>query len=207
MSGGWVFSPAVGIEYDADHVEEQLAQTLSQDLEKPRFQALDTILATRWQVIEDFLWQLATERGLDDAVGVQLDRIGDNLDEPRGGLSDDQYRLFLRAKVLTLRSRGRVEQLAQILQVLGYTHLVIREQPPAHLQIEVLDCTLVHETDRVLRLAKAGGVGLLFVYSQYSADEVFRASGTYATAEYDYATGAGSVYDVACGGYSAGGLR
>lgn len=207
MSGGWTWTKAVGVEHDEAHVAEQLAQTLDQDREKPRIQALDTILATRWQTVEDLLWQLATERDLDNAVGVQLDGLGDVLDEGRGGLSDDQYRLFLRAKVLTLRSRGRVEQLLQILGVLGYTHMVIYEQPPAHMQIEVLDCPLALETDRVLREAKAGGVGLTFVYSQYSAAEVFRASGTYAASEIDSATGAGSVYDAATGGRSAGCFR
>jgi hypothetical protein len=207
MSGGWTFSPVLGVEHDEAHVTEALADRLFQDEELPRLEAYLRVLAARWQVVEDLLWQLATERNLDDAVGVQLDGLGDLLDEPRGGLTDTQYRPFLRAKVLVLRSRGRVEELIQILTVLGYIEIAVREQPPAHLQVEVCDVTLARETDRLLRLAKAGGVGLLFVYSALDADHTFQASRTYATAEYDADTGAGSVYDATVGGQSAGGFR
>ena len=207
MSGGWIFSVAVGVEHDKSHVAQALGDMLAQDKGKPRAEAFVSVVAARWQAVEDFLWQLATGCNLDDAVGVQLDGLGDILDEPRGGLTDNQYRLFLRAKILVLRSRGRVEQLIQILKVLGYVTIVIRETPPSHLGIEVMDCTLASETDRMLRLAKAGGTGLTFVYSSFSADETFQASGTYAASEIDSATGAGSVYDAATGGRSAGCLK
>jgi len=207
MSGGWIFTKAAGVEHDEAHVAGVLEDMLFQDEEMPRAEAFVSIFGARWQVVEDFLWQLATERGLDEAVGVQLDGIGDILDESRGGLTDDQYRLFLRAKILVLKSRGRVGGLINILLVLEYTAIVVRETPPAHMEIEVCDVTLARETDRVLRLAKAGGVGLTFIYSQYSEFEIFQASGTYAAEEYDVATGAGSVYDAATGGYSAGCYR
>jgi len=84
---------------------------------------------------------------------------------------------------------------------------VVRETPPSHQEIEIMDCTLASGTDRMLRLAKAGGTGLTFVYSSFSAGETFQASGTYAASEIDSATGAGSVYDAATGGRSAGCLK
>ena len=207
MSGGWIFDVAHGVAYDADHVGEALADLLFQDVGSTRVESYVSTAAARWQAIEDLLWQLATERGLDDAVGVQLDGIGDILDEARGGLSDDQYRLVLRAKILAIKSRGRVEELIEILEVMDYTSIVVREQPPAHIQIEICDATLVSETDRILRLAKAGGVGLLLVYSDYDEDHTYQASGTYDAAEYDGDTGSGSVHDPTTGGRSAGGIR
>jgi len=207
VSGGWTFAVAVGVEHDEEHVAEALGDLLFQDQDLPRVEAYVETMGARWQVVEDFLWQLATERNLDDAVGVQLDGIGDILDEARGGLTDDQYRLFLRAKILVLRSRGRVEELIQILEVLGYTSIAVREHPPAHIQVEVCDVTLALETDRILRLAKAGGVGLLFVYSTTDLAHTFQASGIYGAAESDADTGAGSAYDPTTGGESAGSYR
>jgi len=207
VSGGWTFNTEAGLQHDEAHVTEALEDRLFQDVGMPRLESYVSVMAARWQIVEDLLWQLATERNLEDAIGVQLDGLGDILDESRGGLTDDQFRLFLKAKILALKSRGRVEELVQILEVLGYTEIVVREQPPAHIQVEVCDVTLARETDRVLRLAKAGGVGLLFVYSSFDASHAFQASGTYAAEEYDADTGAGSVYDATVGGRSAGGFR
>lgn len=197
----------IDIEHNESHVAEALADRLFQDKDLPRAEAWATVVGERWQGVEDFAWQVATERDLDNAIGVQLDGLGDILDEPRGGLSDDQYRLFLRAKVLVLKSRGRIEQLIQILEVLGYTDLTITEQPPAHIQVNVCEVVYAHETDRILRLAKAAGVGLLFAYSEYESEYMFQASNTYAAVEYYANSGAGSAYAPLTGGRSAGGLR
>ena len=186
---GFDFAAPTEIEHDESHIVEALEDMRFQDKGMPRAEAYVEVIAARWQVVEDLLWQLATERDLDGSVGVQLDGLGDILDERRGGLTDDQYRLFLKAKILVLRSRGRLEELIQILQVLGYSGISVTMHHPAKIEILVCEVTLVDETNRILRLAKAGGVGLYFVFSSYKIEELFTFSDSLATDTLDAARG------------------
>jgi len=174
-----------------------------------QYRALASILAERWQVVEDFVWQLATERGIDDAVGVQLDGLGDILDEPRGGLGDEAYRTFLRAKILVFRSKGRIIDLAEILRVIlpesGFEDLRIQAHPKcAHVQIEATEVAHPPQTWRAINLARAGGTVITFVYSFFAAEENFTASENPSIEEYDNSTGAGWEGDPNLGGRVGG---
>ena len=57
-------------------------------------------------------------RSLDDAEGAALDMIGRDLDLPRGGMSDIEYRRRLRLRVATILSSGEIERLNEILDAL-----------------------------------------------------------------------------------------
>ena len=54
-------------------------------------------------------------RSLDDAEGAALDMIGRDLDLPRGGMSDIEYRRRLRLRVATILSSGEIERFNEIL--------------------------------------------------------------------------------------------
>jgi len=54
-------------------------------------------------------------RSLDDAEGAALDMIGRDLDRPRGGMSDIEYRRRLRLRVATIPSSGEIERFNEIL--------------------------------------------------------------------------------------------
>ena len=57
-------------------------------------------------------------RSLDDAEGAALDMIGRDLDLPRGGMSDIEYRRRLRLRVATILSSGEIERFNEILDAL-----------------------------------------------------------------------------------------
>ena len=57
-------------------------------------------------------------RSLDHAEGAALDMIGRDLDLPRGGMSDIEYRRRLRLRVATILSSGEIERFNEILDAL-----------------------------------------------------------------------------------------
>jgi len=70
------------------------------------------------QAVEEGFQDLLTERAIDTAFGAQLDQLGVIVNQPRDGLSDDDYRRFIRARVAANRSSGVTEQLIRIAQLL-----------------------------------------------------------------------------------------
>jgi hypothetical protein len=68
---------------------------------------------------EDSAFNLIAERLLDTSVGVQLDVWGLVVGERRDGLSDDEYRAFIEARILSNLSNGEIDRLTQILATLG----------------------------------------------------------------------------------------
>ncbi len=122
------------------------------------------------QDVENVLFELIEERFLDDAVGVQLDGIGQIVGAPREGLSDDDYRLRLRVQILINRSSGTIEDLLEIvaLMIQDVTNtIVLTESFPAYIQIEVTEATTVDgfSVAALVKKAKAGGVRLVFVWN------------------------------------------
>lgn len=67
-------------------------------------------------------------RDIDRATGKTLDRIGENIGEPRGGKIDQVYRLFIKSRVTANRSPGDVETLNEVLRVfMGDSFIGLRE--------------------------------------------------------------------------------
>lgn len=79
-------------------------------------------LAGQWQGLEDALQQLYTERGIDTAVGAQLDLVGAIVGQPRNGLDDDDYRRLVSARSVVNRSDGAIERIIKV------TRLVIDDE-------------------------------------------------------------------------------
>jgi hypothetical protein len=162
---------------------------------------------SRHQPIEDLLWDMATLRSVADAVGVQLDGLGDVLDESRGALPDGAYRAILRAKVLAIRSRGLW---ADVLAVLGAgapesDHTRAASHFPSSGQIDSAAVDWPRQVWRVLRGSWPAGSRLVWSFSTAPVASTFAASGIYPGEEYDPDRGAGAgAYDPAVGGASAG---
>ena len=192
MAGIWEFTLTEGLELIEDHSDQAVGYIREIDKGKPRYEALLRIIADRWQVVENLVWQLATERSLDDAIGVQLDGIGDILDELRGSKTDDQYRLILRAKVLVLRSDGTLPKLIEILDVLGVkTDVRIWQYSPASLMICVFNTNDGEIIGDLMSQAKVGGVALRWIWSPDTEDKVFRWASTLGADEADATRGFG----------------
>ncbi len=171
-----------------DHADRGLARLLTQFKKMPRFVALIRILFKPLQEVEGVLWDLKTGLTLADAIGEQLDLIGRILQEPRGTLSDDDYRTVLSIKILVLRSSGRAPELIHILEVLASGTFLFTEYFPAAIVVDLITAPTfnVALVARFLRKAKAAGVRLDVTYGddlvRYASDlDVLSGTGGYSS--------------------------
>ncbi len=105
---------------NTQHNEEGLALFIDRYKNKPRMAALLTIFMNQIQDLEDALFELITDRTIDAAIGVQLDILGDIVGQPdRAGLSDDNYRTIIRARIKVNRSDGHGDQMIEILLLIA----------------------------------------------------------------------------------------
>jgi hypothetical protein len=75
-------------------------------------------IAELCQELENVMHDVTMKFTLDGAEGWTLDVIGTWIGEPRLGLSDTDYKAFLRAVIRTRRSHGRVIDFYEVLEVL-----------------------------------------------------------------------------------------
>jgi len=111
-----------------DHVEQALALLLEQFKDKPNLEALVDALVTQVQDLEDVFHALIYERLPDTAIGAQLEQIGELVGELRGGLSDEDFRRFIRARIQVNLSCGEPERLIGVLKTLTGADNVQLEQ-------------------------------------------------------------------------------
>jgi len=62
------------------------------------------------------------------ASGINLDRLGELLGEPRAGKGDVEYRVFLSIAIMTLASRGDIASLNSLAIALGFENVNIEEK-------------------------------------------------------------------------------
>lgn len=110
--------------YQADHLGELLDELLSWFRGRGRFGALATALASQIQELEESLLDLRAERTLDVAAGAQLDQYGLLVGEPRGGLTDAEYRQFIDARLLANTSGGNVDRILDVVRLVTQTLVV-----------------------------------------------------------------------------------
>lgn len=75
---------------------------------------LVTALITPFATLEAALLALLTQRGVDTAIGAQLDVLGKIVGQARNGLDDDDYRRYVRARISANRSQGVAEDLIKV---------------------------------------------------------------------------------------------
>jgi len=59
--------------------------------------------------------EIALSHIIDEAVGLQLDNIGDDLQQPRYGRNDDDYRFLLKTKIIAANSSGTTNDIITII--------------------------------------------------------------------------------------------
>lgn len=135
-----------------DHDAQAKARLITQYQESENIKKIIGIYAKQIQQIEDQLFKLLQDRSLDGSIGYQLDRLGVILDEPRVGLSDDDYRLLLKAKVAQNVSEGTIEDVIGIFRMLLRPDKIIyNEIYPAGFQLTAIGSTLpLTSTQRII---------------------------------------------------------
>lgn len=171
-------SPTPGVEVP-DHAAAAIGR-LPQQFRKPRVESLLRILATPGQPLESALWQLLTQRSVANSLGVQLDAIGTIVGQPRGGTDDETYRVFLRARIAANRSRGTVEDILRVLNLIlldDSVQIEVQTIGPAFVEVRLTNVTT---TDAVATLTAAftqksvsAGVRAVVVSSAASAATAF----------------------------------
>ena len=87
---------------------------------------LFAIVSDQMDDIQGTLDKMELWRDIDEAEGVVLDRLGvEILQEPRGGVSDEEYRLKLKTRIIVnYLSDGDIETIIKLLEVYLGDHLV-----------------------------------------------------------------------------------
>lgn len=176
IAGAFVELGEGEIQRVTSHCEDGKNLLISQ-FRKPRVEAMLCAFLEEVQDFDDAAWRVLTERGLGNAVGVQLDNIGDLLQLQRRGWGDDTYRLLLGVQVLTLRSEGTWPDIAGILEALALdlSAAEFRDSDIATAIIvlgEVLDGVVsADDAFEFLRRAKQGGVRLDLEHPTIAVDQ------------------------------------
>lgn len=115
----------------SDHVAQAQALPSWQLQDKANWRALVDAAVTRVQLLEDVLQALAAGRGLDTAVGVQLDGEGIDVGQARfGGAyglgeADADYRGKIRARIIANQSEGSALDLQRVARALLGTNVLL----------------------------------------------------------------------------------
>jgi len=119
-SGPWGGLPAAGPcgLRIADHVDRALALIISQLADRPKWRALIADVTESVQDLEDVIADCVCLNYLSTAEHRQLDVYGIITGEQRGGLSDDEYRRILAARILSNTTDCTPERLIRILAIL-----------------------------------------------------------------------------------------
>lgn len=108
----------------SNHVELALKKLLTQYKGKPRFEAFVSAFTEQVQDIEDAVFGMIDARTLENAVGVQLDGIGEIVGRARGNFDDDFYRILLFVQIGQNTSQGGPEKTINIFKLLTQANLV-----------------------------------------------------------------------------------
>jgi hypothetical protein len=150
-----------------DHSKLALARVVEYLKNQPNWANLITACTLECQRIEDSLWDLLTKRSIDDGFGAQLDGIGQIVGQPRNGMDDAQYRVWLKSKIYLNFSSGTGEELIGLFDALldGYT-VEVAEYPHASFALKLAGAELTDpQTYRdVLQDAKPAAVEVALEY-------------------------------------------
>lgn len=126
------------------------------------------VLTRPAQELESVLYALYTDRTVERAIGTQLDVIGRIVGQPRNGMVNDDYRRYIRARIVANRSNGTIEDLILISRLIlndDSASVVVEYSGPASVIVRIEDVAVDDEIAEVLigflRKAKAAGVRLV----------------------------------------------
>lgn len=157
---------------ESDHVGVALAKLLHQFKNSQKINELFGAILAPIQTSEDDLFALYEDRWPASAVGAQLDNLGEIVGQPRNGLEDDEYRLWIQARILVNRADGVGDDFLKLLELIAPEATAdITDQYPAAVLLETFGLEQDPETIfDLLSLVKPAGVRLHYVYSPETTD-------------------------------------
>jgi len=188
------------------HATLGLARMLWQYRDKPRMQGFLTAFLNDCQSLEDVTLQVLTGRWPLTAIGVQLDVLGRIVGQERGELTDDQYRLYILARILVNKGNGRVEEIIDILEILGVTEAIYVDEGTAELRVDIsgqADGNLIGD---LVNDARGGGIRLDWRWNEQTESACFAMGDTLGADETNATGGFGDLTGATqtTGGYFSG---
>jgi hypothetical protein len=142
----------------------------SENIEKVLEIGLDLL-----QDAETIAHSLYTNRTIENAVGRQLDDVGAIVGQARNGLSDEIYRLRIKAKIAENNSEGTREEIINIAKLLTNAERVIITERKADFDVTFYNITNPiaswDEVKQAIKNATCSGIGVTVEESQY---KIFR---------------------------------
>jgi hypothetical protein len=149
-----------------------MSERMPIQFDKPRIAALVQALGLGIQCLESNLFGMHISTALPNATGDALDKWGALVGERRGGLSDDDYRVFIDAKLMVLRSNGSPDELIDIFAKITAPQISVRFNlyPRASfglwvLREEAMGDNRARRVGEFMRQAKPGGTEMWLVES------------------------------------------
>lgn len=119
-----------------NHRDRALSLLASQFATAPRLQGVIGAIADQVQAIEDTLDDLILDRMVTQAVGAQLDRLGEIVVESRLGRADTAYRAAIRFKIGLNASKGTPDEVMTYAQAFsGSSTVEYSEVYPAKIRL------------------------------------------------------------------------
>jgi hypothetical protein len=104
--------------YTPDHAARAEGDLVSKLRKGERLGALARALGHGAQVQEDEFFSLVVDTTLTGSTGKQLEQWGEYVGEQRGGLSDNDYRRFIEARIAANLCEGDVDALLEVFEIL-----------------------------------------------------------------------------------------
>lgn len=119
-----------------DQVTQGLERLITQWKDKPNVVGLLTSYLENVQEVQDTYQQLNDERGLETAIGAQLDVLGIIIGESRVGRNDTDYRVALKTRIAINTSDGTEPKITEALKILtGVSNFSVRDSYPAAIRV------------------------------------------------------------------------
>jgi len=131
---------------------------------------LFTLFTEQAEALKATFTDILNSRDIDQATGNALDRMGVNLKQARGSLTDDFYRVLLKTKAIGNLSKGDINTVLEVMAIIFNTPIntiTLTEQYPAGLFFTVpgtvIQTSLLSNFSMVLSFIQAimaGGVSI-----------------------------------------------
>lgn len=149
------------IEKIETHVQDAINRLIQQYKCADNLQEVIKSIVEQIQIIEDEVFVMFSRLDINNSSGKILDLIGEIIGQPRNGLEDDFYRVFLSIKIGVNTSNGNPEKVIDIFKLLSNSSSVnLQEFYPAAIGLESdgnfenLDIQSVYEL--IQRIVPAG---------------------------------------------------
>jgi hypothetical protein len=171
----------------ATHTPLGLARMLWQYRgQQPRIQAFLETYLDELQSAEDVTYDVLVGMWPLTAIGVQLDNLGDIVGQDRGGLVDEEYRLFILGRIFVNKGDGQWPQFFELMDILGYTETMVGyEFWPACFEFASTSMSYADTVGDLLFDLKGGGIAFRWAFTTYADTDTFKTATTLAADEAD----------------------